>query len=77
MFLIEICFPHIYFSNGLSCMPNMDRMPKLWPQEVDVPANPNMAHKIFPPHLLGLVFWMFMFLPFFLMIKKLDSLIVT
>ena len=44
MFVVKICSPHIYLSNDILCASNKDRMPKLRPQEVDVPIYPNEAH---------------------------------
>ena len=46
MFVVESCIPHIDISNEVSYTSNGDRMPKLWPQEVDVPIYPNGAHRL-------------------------------
>jgi hypothetical protein len=50
-------------------------MPKLRPQEIDVPIYPNGAH-ILAFHLLGLGFWMFRVFHCFFVIYRPSSLIV-
>ena len=44
MFSVENFGPKIYVYNEVFCTSNEDHMPKLWPQEVDVPTYPNGAH---------------------------------
>jgi len=44
MFAVKIYIPLIYIYNEVSCTSNRDRMPKLGPQEVDVPIYPNGDH---------------------------------
>jgi hypothetical protein len=51
-------------------------MPKLRPQEIDVPIYPDGAH-ILAFHLLGLGFWMFRVLHCFSIIYRPSILIVT
>jgi hypothetical protein len=44
---IKSCIPRIDLSNGVSFVPNEDRMQKLRPQEVDVSTTSIVAHKPF------------------------------
>ena len=53
------CSHHIDIFNEVSCASNKDRMPKLRPEEIDVPIYPNRAHSLVC-HLLGLGFCIFM-----------------
>jgi hypothetical protein len=39
--------PHQYLSNELSCTPNIDRIKKLRPREIDVLTYPNRSHMTF------------------------------
>ena len=58
IFDIIICSPQIDLSNDVSYVSKGYSMPKLQPQEIDVPIYPDGAH-IMVFHLLGLGFWMF------------------
>ena len=50
--------PHIDLSNEVLCTSNRDLIPKLRPQEVDVPIYPNGAHS-FGASSHRVRFWMF------------------
>ena len=74
-FYSQSCSAWIDLSEELLYASNRDHMPKLQPQEVDVPIYPNGAHSL-ASHLLGLGFWMFMVFHYFPIINRPSNLIV-
>ena len=76
IFIVSSCIPWIDISSDVSCATNIYNMPKLQPWEIDVPIYPDGVH-IMAFHLLGLGFWMFRVLHYFLIISRPSSLILT
>jgi len=72
----QSCSARINLSNELLYVSNGDCMPKLRPQEIDVPIYPNGAHNLVF-HLLGLDFGMLRVFHCFSTINRPSSLIVT